>query len=190
MEARVFRAVRDEDLEEVTILVRTLGRSDAIVEPLRSTLSRLTREPRILSASTLFEASTGPLARLTGLAVGVAALVLALATVGLYGAVSFVAAQRTREIAIRLAVGASAPAVLRLVAREGVLVCAVGCAAGLALIAIAFRFMTGMIFASWTLEPFTIVGVLAVFSAATLAACYMPARRATRMDPMAVLRTE
>ncbi len=51
---------------------------------------------------------------------------------------------------------------------------------------VAFRFMSGMIFAAWTLDPVTIAGVLAVFSLATLGACYLPARRATRLDPMRV----
>jgi len=61
---------------------------------------------------------------------------------------------------------------------------------GLALVGIAFRFMSGMIFATWTLEPVTIAGVLAVFSLATLGACYMPGRRAMQLDPMSVLRAD
>ena len=89
-----------------------------------------------------------------------------------------------------MAVGAPAPAVLRLVAREGVLVVAMGSLIGLALIGVAFRFMSGMIFAEWTLDRYTIAGVLAVFSLATLGACYLPGRRAMRLDPMRVLRSE
>ena len=119
-----------------------------------------------------------------------AALVLSLATVGLYGSISFVTSPRTREIAIRMAVGAPAAAVLRLVAREGLLVVSMGSLLGLALVGVAFRFMSGMIFATWTLEPITIAGVLAVFSLATLGACYLPGRRAMRLDPMSVLRAD
>jgi putative ABC transport system permease protein len=88
-----------------------------------------------------------------------------------------------------MAVGAPTPAVLRLVAREGVLVVSIGSAMGLALIGIAFRFVSGMIFATWTLEPVTIAGVVCVFSLAALSACYLPGRRATRLDPMSVLRS-
>ena len=113
----------------------------------------------------------------------IAGVVLSLATVGLYGAISFVTSQRTKEIAIRMAVGAPAPAVLRLVAREGVLVVAAGSVLGLASIGLAFRFMSGMIFATWRLDASTIAGVLAVFSIATLLACYMPARR---RDPASI----
>jgi putative ABC transport system permease protein len=147
-------------------------------------------EPAFVRVATLREASTGPLARITWLAMAIAAVVLSLAAVGLYGAISFVTSQRTKEIAIRMAVGAPAPAVLRLVLREGVLVVAAGSVLGLAAMAFAFRFMSGMIFASWRLDPATIAGVLAVFSVATLAACYVPARRASRLDPMTVLRSD
>jgi ABC-type antimicrobial peptide transport system permease subunit len=124
------------------------------------------------------------------MALAVAALVLTLATVGLYGSIAFVTSQRTREIAIRMAIGAPRPAVLRLVAREGVLVVGIGSILGLMLVGVAFQFMSGMFFAEWKLEPVTILGVLAVFSAATLGASYLPARRAMRLDPMSVLRSD
>jgi ABC-type antimicrobial peptide transport system permease subunit len=140
--------------------------------------------------TTLREASTGALERLTTMALVIAALVLALATVGLYGSVSFVTSQRSREIAIRLAVGASRPAVLRLLAREGVLVVAGGAGLGLALTGLAFQFMSGMIFARWALDPMTVAGVLVVLAVATLAACYVPGRRALHIDPMQVLKSE
>jgi ABC-type antimicrobial peptide transport system permease subunit len=130
------------------------------------------------------------LQRLTGMALVVAMLALSLAVVGLYGSVAFITAQRTREIAIRIAVGAPRSTVLRMLVWEGGYVVASGCAAGLALTAVAFRFMSGMIFAHWTLDPWTIAGVLGVFTAATLAACYVPGRRATRIDPIQVLRTQ
>jgi predicted permease len=189
-EPRVFRALRDDDLAAANILVRTSVPSDRLIGPLRTVLSNMRREPGGVRVTTLRDASTGPLGRIAWMSLVIAALVLSLATVGLYGSISFVTAQRTREIAIRMAVGAPAPAVLRLVAREGVLVVSIGSALGLALIGVAFRFMSGMIFATWTLEPVTIAGVVCVFSVATLGACYLPGRRATRLDPMSVLRSD
>jgi predicted permease len=189
-EPRVFRALRDEDLTVADVLIRTSRPSERVVERLRPVLSNISRDRAFVYLTTLREASTGPLERITRLALIVAAVVLTLATVGLYGSISFVTAQRTREIAIRMAVGAPAPAVLRLVAREGILVVSMGSLLGLALVAIAFRFMSGMIFATWTLEPVTIAGVLAAFSLATLGACYLPGRRAMRLDPMSVLRAD
>ena len=189
-EPRVFRALRDEDMTAADLLIRTSQPSERIVTRLRPVLSNLSRDQAFVRVTTLRELSTGPLARITRMALVIAALVLSLATVGLYGSISFVTSQRTREIAIRMAVGAPAPAVLRLVAREGLLVVSMGSLLGLALIGIAFRFMSGMIFATWTLEPVTIAGVLAVFSLATLGACYLPGRRAMRLDPMSVLRAD
>ena len=189
-EPRVFRALRDEDMTAADLLIRTSQPSERIVTRLRPVLSNLSRDQAFVRVTTLRELSTGPLARITRMALVIAALVLSLATVGLYGSISFVTSQRTREIAIRMAVGAPAPAVLRLVAREGLLVVSMGSLLGLALIGIAFRFMSGMIFATWTLEPVTIAGVLAVFSLATVGACYLPGRRAMRLDPMSVLRAD
>jgi predicted lysophospholipase L1 biosynthesis ABC-type transport system permease subunit len=189
-EPRVFRALRDDDLTAANVLIRSSQPSERVVERLRPVLSNLSRDRAFAQLSTLREASTGSLGRITRMALIIAALVLSLATVGLYGSISFVTSQRTREIAIRMAVGAPAPAVLRLVAREGILVVSMGSLLGLALVGIAFRFMSGMIFATWTLEPITIGGVLAVFSLATLGACYLPGRRAMRLDPMSVLRAD
>ena len=189
-EPRVFRALRDDDLTVADVLIRTSQPSERVVERLRPVLSNLSGDRAFVRVTTLREVSTGPLERITRMALIIAALVLSLATVGLYGSISFVTSQRTREIAIRMAVGAPAPAVLRLVAREGILVVSMGSLLGLALVGIAFRFMSGMIFATWTLEPVTIAGVLAVFSLATLGACYLPGRRAMRLDPMSVLRAD
>jgi ABC-type antimicrobial peptide transport system permease subunit len=101
-----------------------------------------------------------------------------------------VTTMRTREIAIRMALGAPRPAVLRLLAREGLFVVALGSLLGLTAAAIAFRFMSGMIFARWTIDPLTVAGVLAAFAFTTLGACYVPGRRAMRIDPMRVLRAD
>ena len=188
--ARVYRALRDDDVVGANVVIRGKVQAERIIEPVRATLMPLTPEGGFIRVTTLREASTGSLARITRLAVIIAGLVLALATVGLYGSIAFVTAQRTREIAIRMAIGAPRAAVLGLVAREGVLVVGAGALIGLALIGVAFQFMSGMIFAAWTLDPLTIGGVLGVFSLATLGACYLPGRRASRLDPMKVLRGE
>jgi predicted permease len=189
-EACVFRRLTDGSLTRANILVRTAHDSEATVEPLRALLLRLSGDRAFTRVSTLREAQLGGLQRLTTLALVVAALVLSLATVGLYGSISFINSQRTREIAIRMALGAPRQAVLRLLAREGVLVVAGGSALGLALTAIAFQFMSGMLFARWTVDPLTVAGVMAAFSATTLLACYLPGRRALRIDPMGVLRSD
>ena len=189
-EPRVFRRLRDEVLSGATVMIRTTEPAAAVIASLRAASQHLAQEQAFVRVLTLREAMVGPLQRLTRLAVAIAVLVLALATIGLYGSVSFVTSQRTREIAIRLAIGASRPAVLRLLGREAALVVTGGAALGLALTALAFEFMSGMIFARWSLEPLTIAGVLFTFSLVTMGACYVPGRRAMRIEPMSVLRTE
>ncbi len=189
-EARVFRRLDEGAVDRANVLIRTTRPATVMVAPLRAMIVELSADRALVQVATLREASLGGLQRLTRLALIVAGLVLSLATVGLYGSIGFATSQRTREIAIRMAVGAPRLSVLRLLAREGVVVVAAGSVLGLALTALAFRFMSGMLFARWTLDPLTIVGVLAVFSVATLLACYLPGRRALRIDPMRVLRAD
>jgi hypothetical protein len=189
-EPRVFVSLNDGAIIRTNIVIRTSGKSSAAIGPLRATLARSAGASAFVRVSTFREANVGGLERLTTLAVGVAAIVLSLAAVGLYGSISFVTSMRTREIAIRMALGAPRPAVLRLLAREGLFVVALGSLLGLTAAAIAFRFMSGMIFARWTIDPLTVAGVLAAFAFTTLGACYVPGRRAMRIDPMRVLRAD
>ena len=189
-EGHLYQRLADADVASANILVRTSGPATAAVGPIRSAIGPLVTERTSATVATLREASTGMLQRLTGMALVVAALVLSLAGVGLYGSVAFITLQRTREIAIRMAIGAPRAAVLRMLLWEGTFVVLVGCTAGLALTGVAFQFMSGMIFARWTLDPFAVAGVLATFAAATLGACYVPGRRALRIDPMQVLKGE
>jgi putative ABC transport system permease protein len=189
-EPRVFRRLADADLTSANILVRTARPSVTIVEPLRALLLRLSDDRAFTRVSTYREGGVGSLLRMTRLALIVAGLVLSLAAIGLYGSISFMTSQRTREVAIRLALGSPRPAVLRLLAWDGILVVAGGSVLGLALTAVGFQFMSGMIFARWTLDPITVAGVLVAFSLTTLGACYLPGRRALRIDPMSVLRSD
>jgi putative ABC transport system permease protein len=195
-QGQLYQRLADTDVASANILIRTNGPATTAVGPIRAAIAPLavgsTSSPSRTSAvvATLRDASTGMLQRLTGLALVVAALVLSLAGVGLYGSVAFITAQRTREIAIRMAIGAPRRAVLRMLLWEGAFVVLLGCAAGMALTGVAFQFMSGMIFARWTLEPFAVTGVLATFALTTLAACYVPGRRATRIDPIRALRAD
>ena len=120
--ARVYRALRDDDVVSASVLVRGTSAAEGLVGPVRTALAPLVADSGFVRVTTLREASLGSLTRITRLALVIAGLVLALATVGLYGSIAFVTAQRTREIAIRMAIGAPRAAVLGLVAREGMLV--------------------------------------------------------------------
>jgi hypothetical protein len=185
---RVFRRLTDAAMAGANVMIRTTRPSTSMVDALRATILRLSPDRAFTRVSTYREAGLGGLHRITRMAVLIAALALSLATIGLYGSVSFVTSQRTREIAIRMAIGAPRLALLRLLAREGLIVVAIGSACGLALTAVAFQFMSGMIFARWTLDPLTVAGVLTTLSLATLAACHLPGRLAMRIEPMNVLR--
>jgi predicted permease len=115
---------------------------------------------------------------------------LLLATVGLYGIRSYTVARRTREIGIRMALGANAVDTLRLVAREGAVLTAVGAAAGLTLSFLLGKALAGMLYGVSGSDPVVFLAAPAVLSAVSLVACYVPARRAARVDPMIALRYE
>ena len=124
-------------------------------------------------------------ARLLGL-FGVIALVVA--AVGVYGTLSFAVARRTREIGVRVALGASAFDVQWMVIRENVMLLAAGLAAGVGLALWMSRFVSSFLFGVTATDPATFAGVTALLAAVGLVASYLPARRATKVDPMVVLR--
>jgi putative ABC transport system permease protein len=115
---------------------------------------------------------------------------LLLAVIGLYGIRSYTVAQRTREIGIRMALGASAGDTLRLVVREGAALTAIGAAAGLALSFLVGKVLAGMLYEVSGSDPVVFLAAPAILCAVSLAACYVPARRAARVDPMIALRWE
>jgi ABC-type antimicrobial peptide transport system permease subunit len=119
-----------------------------------------------------------------------AVLALVLAAVGLYGLVSFAVAQRTRDIGIRMALGASRGRVLADVLRDGMTLATLGTAFGLAGAVALTRVLGSLLFEVSPRDPATLVIVASVLAAVTLVASWLPARRATRVDPMVALRTE
>jgi putative ABC transport system permease protein len=119
-----------------------------------------------------------------------AALALILAAVGIYGVISFGVAQRTHEIGIRIALGAQPGALLRLVIVEGMSVALVGIAIGVGGAFGVMRFLRSFLFEVNATDPATFAAVSAVLFLVALAACYIPARRAMRVDPMVALRHE
>jgi ABC-type antimicrobial peptide transport system permease subunit len=119
-----------------------------------------------------------------------AALALILGVVGVYGVTAYLVAQRTREVGVRLALGAQPAQVVRMVVRQGMLVAAVGLAVGLVGAAAAGRLMTGLLYGVGPHDIATLTGVTLVIAAATLVANWIPALRAARVDPLTALRSD
>ena len=117
-------------------------------------------------------------------------LALLLAAIGLYGVMSYNVARRTNEIGIRLALGAQASTVVRMILRESVVLLAIGAGLGLVLALLSTKIVKEQLFGLNPTDPFTYVVAFAVVSAMTMIATWLPARRAARVDPVAALRTE
>jgi putative ABC transport system permease protein len=181
------------NFESGTLIMRTAGSATDLTR-------RLTREATSIDAgirvrdvataeSSLSKQLAGPRFNMSLLVV-FAGLALVLATVGLYGVIAYSVSQRTREMGIRLALGADRPSVLRLVMSQGARLTLIGLLAGLAGAAALTRVMTGMLYGVTPLDPPTFALVGLVLGLVAVLASYFPARRATRVDPVVALRAE
>jgi predicted permease len=177
----------------VYVMVRATGSPDALLASLRSIVPSV--DPKLTAADVrLFDdviASSAATPRLNMLLVsGFAMLALVLAAVGIYGVIAYSVAQRTREIGVRIALGAGRVDVVRLVLKEGLVLAVAGTLLGVGAAAALSRMMRTLLFGVSERDPMTFAaGALLLFAVAMLA-CYLPARRALRVDPISALRAE
>ena len=177
----------------MTILVRTSNDPLAIVSRARNELQHIDPELPMAGVATMDQLVADSLARsrFTMLLLGIFAVVaVVLASVGLYGLIAYSVTQRTQELGIRIALGAQRRDVLRLVLGQGTRLTLLGVAGGV-LAALAFsRLLSTLLFGVSATDPLTFAGVAAVLALVALMACFIPARRATRVDPIVALRYE
>ncbi|MGA8166871.1 MAG: ABC transporter permease [Candidatus Acidiferrales bacterium] len=173
--------------------LRTAAEPQAILPTIRNVVAEVNSTLPLYNVTTeseqidrlLFEQRL--IARVSGF-FGLLALVLA--CVGLYGLLSYEVSRRTREIGIRIALGAQPGGVLRLVLRQGLVLAIVGAAVGIGVALGVTRYLASMLFDVHANDPLTLIAVGVLLVLVALAACYIPARRATRVDPMVALRYE
>ncbi|HTT34144.1 MAG TPA: ABC transporter permease [Methylomirabilota bacterium] len=176
----------------VGVVVRTQGQAP-VFESIRRASRELSDQQVVSNVQTMDEIIDGSLAdrQFTLILLATfAALALVLASIGIYGVVSYVVSQRTQEIGVRMAMGARPWDVLRLIVGQGAKMATAGVGIGLLSAFALTRFMAGMVYGISTTDPVTFLAVAAVLIFMALAACYLPARRATRVDPVVALRYE
>jgi predicted permease len=179
--------------KDLTLLVRVRGDATPLAAPLRDAIHALDPSIPLQQVQTLAQYKRQKLQdRRTGSAIlGVfGALALMLASIGLYGVMSFVVRQRTREIGIRIALGAVQHQVVRLFVRDGLRLTMVGLGIGLVLSLAVTRLLGAMLVGISPSDALTFGGVAMLLAAVALLACWLPSRRAARVDPMEALRLE
>jgi predicted permease len=197
--------VRREDFPEINvplwqsplplirITVRTGGDPASMANSIAAAVQSVDSDLPLDQVRTMDQVVDGSLAGerfSTVLFASFAGVALLLATIGIYGVMSFAVAQRTHEIGLRMALGAGPRQVLRLVLEEGMLLALIGLGVGLAGTYFVGRLMQTILYRVSALDPPAITGVTAVLLLSALLACYIPARRATQVDPMVALRDE
>jgi len=184
---------RPFEMTRCNLMIRTEGDPLAVLAELRKKLLNSNPQLDVSGIQTLQQIADKSLAgqRFMMALLGTFALTaLLLAGVGIYGVMSFVVTQRTREIGVRIALGARARDVMLLVIVQGMALALTGVVLGLAAALVATRTMTSLLFDVKATDPITFAGVSVVLLAAAFVASYMPARRAAKVDPMAALRYE
>lgn len=187
----IYRPSGQTAPQSAVLVARTDGNPRSFTRVLRAQVLAIDPDQAVTAVRTMddvVEASLGPRRLTMALLAAFAGVALLLAIVGIYGVISYSVAQRTQEIGIRRALGAQRGEILRLLLGQGLMLAVAGVAVGIIGALALTRVMKSLLFDVSATDPGTFAGIAVLFLAAALAAGYVPARRAMRIDPMAALR--
>jgi putative ABC transport system permease protein len=191
--AQIYLPHAQEPVQTLSLVIRTRGNPAALATPVRRLIQSRDPDLPFYEARTMNESIRYAIweprlyAQLMG---SFAFIALVIAVVGIYGVMAYNVAQRTQEIGIRMAMGAARGTVLRMVIGQGMRLTAIGLGIGLAVAFGVTRLLASQLFGVSASDPPTFLGVIVILAGSALLACWLPALRATRVDPMVALRTE
>jgi putative ABC transport system permease protein len=190
---QIYLSLYQETPKELAIFLRGDLNASAIPEEVRAMVQSVNPELPVYGAQTLDDAVSASLEQRRfsmDIVAAFAITALLLAALGIYGVISYLVSERTQEIGIRLARGARRGTILQMVLRQGLGLAMAGAGLGLVGSVIVSHLMAGLLYGVMPTDPLTFVGVTLVLTGVALAACYIPARRAMRVDPIIALRYE
>jgi predicted permease len=191
--SEVYLPATQESSNYMTLVIRSAIESHSVLPGVEAAAHVINKDLPLYQTRTMDQVLAGSIAqqRMSVLVlVTFAAVALTLASIGLYGVVSHGVTERTHEIGVRMALGAEQRHVLGLLVRQGLTMSALGTALGVTGAIALSRWIEGMLFGVTGTDPMTMIAVVATLMAVALVACYVPAWRATKMDPTTALRSE
>jgi putative ABC transport system permease protein len=192
-EPEIYFSVHQSPFRNMSVVIRSSIEADSLAGSIRQIVSEVDKSVPVSDVKTMDhivgESVTQPRFNLflLGLFSGIALL---LSVAGIYGVTAYTVTQRTHELGIRIALGAQVSDVLRMIMGQGMAVIGIGIVIGLVAAFLLMRLMSSLLFGVSATDPFTFAGITVVLIAAGLLACYIPARRATKVDPLEALRYE
>lgn len=192
-QGQIYRVVAQTPNVFTSVVLRTNGNPDAMSKPLHEAIWSVDRDQpiwKVRSVQSLVDRDLAPTRVSVSVISAFAVLALILGTVGVYGVMSFTVEQRTREMGIRMALGARSNQVLNLVLRNGLEIVIVALVIGISGALAAGKFVQSRLYEIGPSDPTTMIGVPVLLGVVALIACWLPARRAARVDPVVTLRAE